>query len=90
MARPARLGYQSQFHASGFVLPLRAVDIVRMARFPNRGLFGRMTSEDHDLVAWAMRTMGVDGFAEAAAPRRSRAGSTSASTSPRCSPAGPT
>ena len=60
---PARLGFQSQFHAAGFVLPLRAVDIVRMARFPNRGLFGRMTSEDHDLVAWAMRTMGVDGFA---------------------------
>jgi ABC-type Mn2+/Zn2+ transport system ATPase subunit len=56
---PARIAYLSQFHASGFVLPLQAMDIVRMARFPNRGLLGRMTSEDNDLVAWALRTMGV-------------------------------
>ena len=41
--RPSALGYLGQSHASGFVLPLRAIDIVRMARFPNRGLFGRMT-----------------------------------------------
>jgi ABC-type Mn2+/Zn2+ transport system ATPase subunit len=61
---PARLGYQSQFHASGFVLPLRAVDIVRMARFPNHGLFGRMKSEDNDLVAWALRTMGAEAIAK--------------------------
>jgi ABC-type Mn2+/Zn2+ transport system ATPase subunit len=60
---PVRLAYQSQFHASGFVLPLRAIDIVRMARFPNRGLFGRMTAEDHDLVQWALRTMGIEALA---------------------------
>jgi ABC-type Mn2+/Zn2+ transport system ATPase subunit len=60
---PARIAYLSQFHASGFVLPLQATDIVRMARFPNRGLVGRMTSEDDDLVAWALRTMGVDDLA---------------------------
>ena len=60
---PRRLAYLSQFHASGFVLPLRAIDIVRMARFPNLGLFGRMTAADHDLVAWAMRTMGVESLA---------------------------
>lgn len=60
---PVRLAYQSQFHASGFVLPLRAIDIVRMARFPNRGLFGRMTGEDDDLVHWAMRTMGIEAIA---------------------------
>jgi ABC-type Mn2+/Zn2+ transport system ATPase subunit len=30
-----------------------------MARFPARGLVGRFTHEDHDLVEWAMRTMGV-------------------------------
>jgi ABC-type Mn2+/Zn2+ transport system ATPase subunit len=60
---PARLAYLSQFHASGFVLPLRAIDIVRMARFPNRGLVGRLTGEDHDLVAWALRTMGIESLA---------------------------
>jgi ABC-type Mn2+/Zn2+ transport system ATPase subunit len=60
---PVRLAYQSQFHASGFVLPLRAIDIVRMARFPNRGLFGRMTTEDEDLVQWALRTMGIEALA---------------------------
>lgn len=69
---PARLAYQGQFHASGFVLPLRAIDIVRMARFPNRGLFGRMTEEDHDLVHWALRTMGVENLARQ--PLRSLSG----------------
>ncbi len=69
---PARMAYQSQFHASGFVLPLRAVDIVRMARFPSRGLFGRMTSEDADLVATSMATMGVDRLARE--PLRSLSG----------------
>jgi ABC-type Mn2+/Zn2+ transport system ATPase subunit len=69
---PGRLAYASQAHASGFVLPLRAIEIVRMARFPNRGLVGRLTSEDHDLVAWAMRTMGIDGAAKE--PLRSLSG----------------
>jgi ABC-type Mn2+/Zn2+ transport system ATPase subunit len=54
-----RIGYLGQAHASGFILPLRAIDIVRMARFPNLGLVRRFRSEDHDLVAWAMETMGV-------------------------------
>jgi len=60
---PGRLAYVGQFHASGFVLPLRAVDLVRMGRYPDLGLFGRMRSEDHDLVAAAMATMGVAGLA---------------------------
>ena len=34
---PRRLAYQSQFHASGFVLPLRAIDVVRMAAIPAWG-----------------------------------------------------
>lgn len=62
---PRRLAYVGQFHASGFVLPLRAVDLVRMGRYPDLGLFGRMRSEDHDLVAAAMTTMGVAGLARA-------------------------
>ena len=59
-ATPRRLAYLSQFHASGFVLPLRAIEVVRMGRYPDLGLVGRMSAEDHDIVAWAMRTMGVD------------------------------
>ena len=55
-----RLAYLSQAHTAGFVLPLRAIDVVRMARFSARGLARPFTSEDHDLVAWGMRTMGVE------------------------------
>lgn len=61
---PRRLGYLSQFHASGFILPLRAIDVVRMARFPSQGLLGRPTREDRDLVAWAMERMGVGELAK--------------------------
>jgi ABC-type Mn2+/Zn2+ transport system ATPase subunit len=75
-ARPGRaphqLGYLAQFHASGFILPLRAVEVVRMARYPERGLLGRLRSEDHDLVAWAMETMGVEDLARS--PLRSLSG----------------
>jgi ABC-type Mn2+/Zn2+ transport system ATPase subunit len=58
-----RLAYLSQAHTASFVLPLRAIDVVRMARFSARGLARPFTSEDHDLVAWGMRTMGVEGLA---------------------------
>lgn len=58
-----RLAYLGQAHAAGFILPLRAIDVVRMARFPARGLIGRFRREDHDLVAWAMATMGVAALA---------------------------
>ena len=56
---PARLAYLSQFHASGYILPIRAVDVVRMGRYASLGLIGRPDSEDQDLVEWAMRTMGI-------------------------------
>lgn len=71
-AAPRRVGYLAQFHASGFVLPLRAIDVVRMARFPSQGLLGRTTAEDRDLVAWAMETMGVADLARS--PLRSLSG----------------
>jgi ABC-type Mn2+/Zn2+ transport system ATPase subunit len=54
---PARLAYLSQFHASGTVLPIRAIDVVRMARYPSLGLLGRAGQMDHELVDWAMETM---------------------------------
>ena len=69
---PSRVAYLGQFHAAGFVLPLRALDVVRMARYPNLGLVGRMTSTDHDLVADAMAAMDVTAFARA--PLRSLSG----------------
>jgi ABC-type Mn2+/Zn2+ transport system ATPase subunit len=69
---PRRLAYLGQFHASGFILPLRAVEVVRMARYPERGLLGRLRSEDHDLVAWAMEAMGIAALAKA--PLRSLSG----------------
>jgi ABC-type Mn2+/Zn2+ transport system ATPase subunit len=67
-----RLAYLSQAHAAGFVLPLRAIDVVRMARFSARGLTRRFTSEDHDLVAWGLQTMGVEALASQ--PLRSLSG----------------
>jgi ABC-type Mn2+/Zn2+ transport system ATPase subunit len=69
---PRRLAYLAQFHASGFVLPLRAIEVVRMARYPERGLLGRLRSEDRDLVQWAMETMGVGDLARS--PLRSLSG----------------
>ena len=60
---PVRLAYLSQAHASGFVLPLRAIDVVRMARFSARGLARPFTREDHDLVDVGMRAMGVEALA---------------------------
>ncbi len=69
---PRRIAYLSQFHTSQFILPLRAVEIVRMGRYPAHGLVGRMTQEDEELVAEAMRTMGVEQFADA--PLRSLSG----------------
>ena len=60
-----RVAYLSQFHTSGFILPLRAMDIVRMGRFPERGLFERMTQKDEELVRIAMRKMAVEDLAEA-------------------------
>ncbi len=62
---PKRIAYLGQFHASGFVLPLRAIDVVRMGRYPRLGLLGRMTAEDHDIVRQAMAAMGVEKLAEA-------------------------
>lgn len=69
---PRRLAYLAQFHASGFILPLRAIEVVRMGRYPDLGLFGRMRPEDHELVAWALETMGVADLARL--PLRSLSG----------------
>jgi ABC-type Mn2+/Zn2+ transport system ATPase subunit len=65
LAQPARVAYMGQFHPSSFMLPLRARDVVRMARFAGRGLLGRLTREDDRAVREAMETMGVADLAQA-------------------------
>ena len=69
---PRRIAYLGQFHASGFILPLRAVDVVRMGRFPSHGLWRRMGREDDEIVTSAMRAMGIEKLAES--PLRSLSG----------------
>jgi ABC-type Mn2+/Zn2+ transport system ATPase subunit len=63
-ANAVRIAYLGQFHASGFILPLRAIDVVRMGRFPLRGLVGRLTSTDNDIIQSALQTMGIEKLAD--------------------------
>lgn len=58
-ARPGQLSYLGQFHPTSFMLPLRVIDVVRMARFANRGLFGRLTDEDERVVQAMIERMGI-------------------------------
>ena len=71
-SNPRRIAYLGQFHASGFILPLRAIDVVRMGRFPSHGLLRRMGHQDDEIVLSAMRTMGIEDLAEC--PLRSLSG----------------
>jgi ABC-type Mn2+/Zn2+ transport system ATPase subunit len=58
-AAPRRVAYLSQFHASAFVLPLRAIDVVRMARFDHRSRLRRASVDDEALVRESLQRMGV-------------------------------
>jgi ABC-type Mn2+/Zn2+ transport system ATPase subunit len=55
----SQIAYLSQSHTAGFILPLRALDAVRMGRFANHGLLGKMTGADEELVVQAMKSMRV-------------------------------
>jgi ABC-type Mn2+/Zn2+ transport system ATPase subunit len=57
---PHQLAYLSQFHDSGFILPLRVRDVVQMGRYTEKGLFGRMTPEDEAIIATSMQRMGIE------------------------------
>jgi ABC-type Mn2+/Zn2+ transport system ATPase subunit len=59
-----RIAYLGQFHHTGFVLPIRAIDVVRMGRFPLYGLWKRMGRQDDEIVLSAMRAMGIEKLAE--------------------------
>jgi ABC-type Mn2+/Zn2+ transport system ATPase subunit len=61
---PRRIAYLGQFHASGFILPLRAIDVIRMGRFPLHGLLGQMSKMDDEIVIEAMRRMGIEKLAD--------------------------
>jgi ABC-type Mn2+/Zn2+ transport system ATPase subunit len=67
-----RIAYLGQFHSAGFLLPIRAIDVVRMGRFPLRGLWQRMNRQDDEIVLAAMRTMGIENISDA--PLRSLSG----------------
>jgi len=56
---PRRIAYHSQFHSSGYILPIRVIDVVRMGRYPALGLTGRMGPRDHELVEEGMARMGI-------------------------------
>ncbi|HWH14328.1 MAG TPA: ATP-binding cassette domain-containing protein [Miltoncostaeaceae bacterium] len=64
-AAPARVGYVGQFHPRGFVLPLRAADVVAMGRFARRGLLGRPARGDGALVRRALSRMDAAHLADA-------------------------
>ena len=68
----SRIAYLGQFHSSGFILPIRAIDVVRMGRFPLHGLWKRMNRQDDEIVFSAMRTMGIEKLADS--PLRSLSG----------------
>lgn len=61
---PRRVAYLSQFHAAGFVLPLRVRDVVRMGRYANHGLLGRLGPDDERLIDEALERMGIASLAD--------------------------
>jgi ABC-type Mn2+/Zn2+ transport system ATPase subunit len=67
-----RIAYLGQFHNAGFILPLRAIDVVRMGRFPLHGLVGNIDEKDYEIAMGAMRTMGIEKLADT--PLRSLSG----------------
>ena len=57
--RIAYLPQQSEIDRS---FPARVVDLVSLGLWPRRGLLGRITREDRDIVAKALVSVGLEGF----------------------------
>jgi len=70
--RPKRIAYLGQAHTARFVVPIRAIEVVRMGRFAALGLFGRTADRDRQLVHDAMAHMEVTHLADE--PLRSLSG----------------
>ena len=60
------IAYLSQSHANGLTLPLRAIDVVRMARFDKRGRLSRRRPADDAIVAESLERMGITHLADRA------------------------
>lgn len=60
-----RIAYLGQFHTSGFVLPIRVVDVVAMGRYPSHGLWQPMNRNDNEIVKAAIASMGIEKLANA-------------------------
>ena len=60
------VAYLSQYHREGLALPIRAIDVVRMARFDQRGRLARRRAVDDDAVDEAMGRMGIVHLADRA------------------------
>ncbi len=58
------VAYLSQSHEQGFLLPIRARDVVCMGRWPVRGLLRRLRREDEGHVDEAMAALGIEILAE--------------------------
>jgi ABC-type Mn2+/Zn2+ transport system ATPase subunit len=64
LGSPSRVAYLGQFHPSGFALPLRVAEIVRMGRFSAHGLFGKLKKEDDEAVREAIAELGLADIAD--------------------------
>lgn len=62
--RRSVVSYLSQSHEQGFLLPIRSRDVVRMGRWPARGLTGRLRRVDEELVDQAMDALGIADLAD--------------------------
>ncbi|WP_435333848.1 metal ABC transporter ATP-binding protein [Haloarchaeobius sp. TZWWS8] len=59
----ARIGYVAQHASASKEMPITVREVVRMGRFPHVG-FGRLSGEDEAIVARALETVGMTGFAD--------------------------
>lgn len=57
-----RMAWLGQFQTTNPLLPLRARDVVRMAFYPDRGLWGRLTATDEAEVDASMEVFGASSF----------------------------
>lgn len=58
------VAYLAQSREGGFLLPLRARDVVRMGRYSVRGLLGRLRGEDDAACDRAMATLDIADLAD--------------------------
>jgi zinc transport system ATP-binding protein len=59
----SRLGYVAQRASASKEMPITVREVVKMGRFPHVG-FGRLSSEDWDIVDRALDTVGMTAFAD--------------------------